>query len=202
MTVIHRPALISEEEYLSSPAYEDWRYEYVGGKVVAMAEPSDRHEIISGNVFGALHQHLRKHPCQVFHGNKRVRTGFLNRAFHYYPDVMVICQTEQPDPRFKEGPSLVVEVLSPTTENTDIREKMFAYLNTASVQHYVIVAQDKVEITIYRRVSAPENWEVEVLNEGGDILRLPDMAFQMSASDVYERSGVMGGAATADDLPV
>ena len=187
MTALLKATRVPEEEYLTSLLYDDWRYEYVDGRVVAMAEPSDRHEILAGNIFGAVQQHLRKHPCRVFKGSKRARVSFLNRAFYYYPDVMVICDHEQRDDRFKENPSFLVEVLSPTTENTDIREKMFAYLNTTSVLHYVIVAQDKMEVTVYRRIPEPGDWQVEVLTSATDVLRVPDLQFQMSLADLYEK---------------
>ena len=90
MTALRKPIRVPEEEYLTSSAYDDWRYEYVDGRVVAMADPTDQHEIIAVNITVALHHHLRKHPCRVFKGNKRARVSFLNRAFYYYPDVMVI----------------------------------------------------------------------------------------------------------------
>ncbi len=187
MSALRKPALVSEEEYFAITDASELRQEYVNGQVCAMADPSDAHETISGNVFGPLHQHLRKHPCRVFSGNKRVRVAFLNRAFHYYPDVMVICDPKNGDSRFKENPVLVIEVLSPSTENTDIREKMFAYLNTESVKHYVIIAQEKKEIIVYRRVPPPDGWEVETLTEDADILRVPDLGFSMTLADVYEK---------------
>ena len=187
MSALRKPALVSEEEYFAITDASEFRHEFVNGQVCAMAEPSDNHEIIAGNVFGSLHSHLRKHPCRVFSGNKRVRVAFLNRAFHYYPDVMVICDPNGSDDRFKENPVLVVEVLSPSTESTDIREKMFAYLNTESVKHYVIIAQDKKEIIVYRRVPPPDGWEVETLTENDDVLRVPDLNFELRLADVYEK---------------
>lgn len=187
MSALRKPALASEEEYFATAEASEWRYEYVEGRICAMADPSDAHEAIAGNVFSELNRHLRKHPCNVFKGNKRLRVEFLNRGFYYYPDVMVICEKKQGDERFKENPTLVIEVLSPSTENTDIREKMFAYLNSESVNHYVIIAQDKKEITVYRRVPPPDGWEVETLTLDADVLRVPDLDFTMPLTEVYEK---------------
>jgi Uma2 family endonuclease len=193
MSAVRKPALITEEEYLTNPRFteSEWRFEYVDGQVYAMADPSDRHEKLAGNLFAALHRHLRGHRCTAFQGRRRVRTGFLNRAFHYYPDVMVVCEEPARDERYRENPILVVEVLSPSTEATDIREKMFAYLNTASINHYIIIAQEKIEVTVYRRVPQPDGWEVETLDQATDVLRVPDLGFEMSVADIYEKSGIL-----------
>ncbi len=188
MSALRKFSTLPEEQYLNSPDYGEWQFEYVDGQVYAMAEPSDEHELIAGSIFARLFAHLRNRKCKVFNGKKRVRLGFLNRVFHYYPDVMVVCEKEPPrDDRFKEDPVALFEVLSPTTEGTDIREKMFAYLNTDSVNHYVIVAQDKMELTIYRRTEPPKGWEIETLTEPTDILRLPDLGFEMPVSEVYAK---------------
>lgn len=188
MSALRKYASVPEEHYLESPSYAEWRFEYVDGQVYAMADPSDEHELIALNIASALSRHLRNRKCKVFNGKKRVRLDFLNRTLHYYPDVMVVCEKEPPrDERFKENPVALFEVLSPSTEGTDIREKMFAYLNTASVNHYVIVAQDKVEITVYRRTEPPQGWEVETLTALSDVLRLPDLGFEMTVADVYEK---------------
>jgi len=188
MSALRKYDVLPEEQYLNSPSYGEWQFEYVDGQVYAMAEPTDEHELIALNIASALARHLRNRKCKVFNGKKRVRLDFLNRVFHYYPDVMVVCEKEPPrDDRFKENPVALFEVLSPSTEGTDIREKMFAYLNTASVNHYVIVAQNKVELTIYRRTEPPQGWEIESLTELTDVLRLPDLGFEMRVSEVYEK---------------
>ena len=188
MSALRKLAPVAEQEYLDLPCEEGRRWEFVDGQVCAMSEPTDAHEIIAGNVFAALVNHLRKHRCRVFKGNKRVRVEFLNRVMHYYPDVMVVCNPPSGEEQFKENPVLVVEVLSPSTEGTDIREKMFAYLNTQNVLHYVIIAQERMEVTIYRRTTPPEGWEIETLDKTADLLRLPDLGFEMSVADVYENA--------------
>lgn len=188
MSALRKLAPTPEEDYLAMPHVEGRRWEFVDGQVYAMSEPTDAHEQIAGNIFAALLNHLRKNKCRVFKGNKRVRIEFLNRIMHYYPDVMVICDPPSGEERYKENPALVVEVLSPSTEGTDIREKMFAYLNSQSVRHYVIIAQEKMEITIYRRTEPPAGWEVETLDKAADVLRLPDFGFEMKVADVYENA--------------
>jgi len=69
----------------------------------------------------------------------------------YYPDVMVVCDARDTQTHFKEFPSLVVEVLSPSTESTDRREKMLAYRTLPSLREYLLIAQDRPHIELFRR---------------------------------------------------
>ncbi len=187
MSAFKKSPFVSEEEYFALSEASDRRLEYMGGLVHAMQYPGLDHEMIAGNVFGALQQHLRTHASRVFQSTTRVRIAPPNFIFHYYPDVTVICGTKQSNERFRENPVLMVEVLSPSTTNTDRREKLFVCQDSESVQHYVIIAQDKKEITIYRRIPPPEGWEVEILTEDADILRAPDLGFEMTLAEVYEK---------------
>ena len=188
MTALRKLTLITEQEYLGLPCEVGRSREFVDGHIFPISEPTDAHEIIALNIASSLKEHLSKHRCRVFKGNKRVRVEFLNRVMPYYPDVMVVCEPPSGEERFKENPVLAVEVPSPSTEGTDIREKMFAYLNTQSVLHYVIVAQEKMEIIVYRRTQPPEGWEIETLDKPADLLRLADLGFEMSVADVYENA--------------
>jgi Uma2 family endonuclease len=80
------------EEYVQGELAPDVRHEYVAGAVYALVGASDRHNIISGNLFSALHAHLRGGPCRAFMSDMKVRVG-TDECF-YYPDIMVACQPE------------------------------------------------------------------------------------------------------------
>lgn len=190
MSAVRKLQWITEDDYLQAEDSSDLPNEFVDGQIIAMASPTDTHEILAGNIFSALNQHLRDHPCRPFAGRMKLRMQYLNRTSHYVPDVMVACDKEPRDRRFREHPALLVEVLSPSTEGTDIREKMFAYLTIEDLNHYVIVAQDRVEVTIYRRTQ--EGWEVEVLTDAADQLRAPDLGFSMSVAEIYRNTRVPG----------
>lgn len=189
MSAVRKLQWISEDEYLRAEESSELPNEFVDGQIIAMASPTDVHETIVLNIAAALNQHLRDHPCRPFAGKMKLRMRYLNRTAYYVPDVMVACDKAPRDRRFREHPALLVEVLSPSTEGTDIREKMFAYLTIEDLNHYVIAAQDRAEVTIYRR--APDGWEVEVLTDAADTLRAPNLGFTMSVVEIYRNTKLL-----------
>lgn len=94
-------------------------------------------------------------------GRLRLEGGHL----YYYPDVMVVCSSQDTDPMFKTLPCLLAEVTSPSTEGTDQREKMTAYLKIPTLHEYLIIAQDRVHVTLYQRQDL-QHWHVAELGAG------------------------------------
>ncbi|MFZ4765791.1 MAG: Uma2 family endonuclease [Roseimicrobium sp.] len=106
---------------------EETHFEFVDGRIYALATPTDTHRYISGAIFAALFEHLKgKRPCRVFKGDMKLRISFPQRKAHCIPDVMVACDPEPRDRRYREEPLLLVEVLSESTRGTDEREKLFS----------------------------------------------------------------------------
>ena len=87
-------------------------------------------------------------------------------------------------PYFKEHPCLIVEVLSPSTEGIDRREKMLAYRALPSLREYVLIYQDTRLIEVHR-CDNDGAWSVETLGEG-DLLRLECVDASMTLDEVYE----------------
>src|SRR6266550_4545501 len=152
--------LISVEDYLEGERLSEIRHEYVGGKVYAMAGASDEHNRIAINIVSELVERLRGKRCEPFGADMKLKMPG-SEAF-YYPDVLVSCDPSDNAKFFRERPTIVFEVLSPDTERTDQREKRFAYTLIPSLKVYVIVAQDKSELTILRRGKRGK-WVGEVL---------------------------------------
>jgi Uma2 family endonuclease len=180
MSTLQKRILLSPEDYLEGEKHSDIRHEYVAGHVYAMVGASEPHNLIAGNLFVALHTHLRGSDCRVFMSDMKVRVG---EAF-YYPDVMVTCDKADDHVYYKIRPVLIVEVASPTTEPRDSLEKCAAYQSLPSLKEYLLVAQDRLEIRIYRRI--PEGWELESYFQG-DRLRLASVDLDLPVEAVYER---------------
>jgi Uma2 family endonuclease len=151
---------ISIQDYLTSEQIGKIRHEYIAGQLFAMVGASRAHNTIALNIASFLHAHLRGSSCQAFMADMKVRIERTD-AF-YYPDVVVTYEPGDNNALFLSAPSVIIEVLSPATENIDRREKRLAYQHLESLKEYVLVAQDKFQLEIYRR-STTAAWEVDIL---------------------------------------
>lgn len=179
MSTLEKVVLITAQEYLDGEQYSDVRHEYVAGRVYAMVGASAAHNLIVGNFHAALHSHLRGKPCQVFTSDMKVH---LADAF-YYPDVMVGCDPSDRNDYYRERPIIIIEVMSPSTEARDALEKRVAYQSLESLREYLLVAQDKMEVRIYRRTG--DAWELETCTEK-DQVRLAAVALEVPIEQIYE----------------
>jgi Uma2 family endonuclease len=96
---------------------------------------------------------------------------------------MVACDPRDTDRYFKRYPSVLIEVLSPDTERTDRQEKRFSYLGIETLEAYILVAQDRMEVTVFRKSA---DWQPEILRAPTDLLRLPHLDFEVALSAIYE----------------
>jgi len=174
---------IPVEDYLSGEQLSEVRHEYIGGEVYAMAGASKAHNAVAGNLFSALHAHLRGKRCRPFIGDVKVRLEVMGNDVFYYPDVVVGCDARDKHPHFMRFPTVIVEVLSDTTERIDRREKFWSYADIETLEEYVLVAQDKREVTVFRRAN---QWQAEVLRGKRGALRLASLKFTQPLADIYE----------------
>lgn len=172
--------LLSVSEYLELEAESPVKYEYVGGEVFALAGTTDRHNQLALNLVVKLWDASRKAGCRVYASDVKVRTP---SDAHYYPDVMVVCE-DDPDPLVKTKPCLLVEVLSPSTEAIDRREKLFAYQGIPELQAYILVASDAARVERYYR--APQGWMYE---RTADTVAFPCPGVTLSLAEIYEGLG-------------
>ena len=176
---------ISVEEYLDGEPAGLVRHEYVGGAVYAMAGASKDHNQIGGNLWSTIDAHLGEpSPCRVFASDLKVRLLISGEDIFYYPDVMVACDPRDTDPYSVRFPKLIIEVLSPSTEQTDRREKLLAYRTIPSLEEYVIVAQDRIEVTLFRRADA---WQPARFDRLDQAVRLASMDLELPVAAIYRR---------------
>jgi Uma2 family endonuclease len=138
---------ISEDEYLQGELISDIKHEYIDGHVYAMAGASKNHERITGNIFAELRSLLRNTPCEPFASDLKVKTA---RGF-FYPEVMVVCQDTSLNEYYAEAPVIIVEVLSNSTRRLDETVKKIAYQAIPTLQEYVLIEQDFVDVEICGR---------------------------------------------------
>lgn len=172
------------EEYLALEESSSVRHEYAAGEIYAMSEPLRRHKLVAGNIFAAVHAHLRGKPCRAYMEKERVNIKARGADYFYYPDVVVACG-EMPDDEedLVEEYRLVIEVMSRSTGRTDRLEKAFIYRELPSIQEIVLVSQKPVLITVYRRA---EDWAPVALASLEQGLELKSISLAVPLRQIYE----------------
>ncbi|MGB7651094.1 MAG: Uma2 family endonuclease [Gallionella sp.] len=179
---------LSEQDYLQGELSSEQRYEYVAGQVFAMAGAGEVHNLIAGNIFSKLREFARGTPCRVFIADMKLHVKTWQA--YYYPDIMVACDPSDNHNLYKERPSLVIEVLSPSTERTDRREKMLAYRTLPELREYVLVATDQRHVEIYHR-DAQDDWLLTAVNLDAPIV-FTSMAKSLTLDEIYEDVKLVG----------
>jgi Uma2 family endonuclease len=177
---------ISVSEYLEAEVKSEIRHEYFEGEIFAMAGGSRNHNRICLNIATRLSLHLRRTKCEVFMSDMKVGLKSLqqNKTIFYYPDVLVTCNPQDRDQFMVEQPCLIIEVLSPSTEMIDKREKLANYKAIPSLQEYVMISQDRIKIEVYRQ-DIEGNWTKEILEKDCE-LHLNSIDITLKMSDIYE----------------
>jgi len=175
--------LVTVADYLAGEETSDVRHEYLGGLVYAMAGETRVHNTIAGNLYIAIRQHLRGGRCKLYMSDIRVNLNLRDDPYYYYPDLVVTCDPRDTDPRFVQHPKLLIEVMSPSTERVDKREKFFAYTTIESLEEYVLIAQSPAEIAVYRR---GESWRAVRITGLDAALTLASLNLNLPLSAVYE----------------
>ncbi len=143
--------LISEEEYLKGELTSEIKHEYIDGYVYAMSGASKNHNRIAGNIFLEFGNHLKKTPCEPFTSDMKVKVG----SKYFYPDVTVVCDDKTQAEYYTESPTILVEVLSKSTRRRDEKLKRMIYQTIPTLQEYVLIEQDFVDVEVCRRA---EGW--------------------------------------------
>lgn len=186
MTALKKPDLLSVEEYLEEEELSETKHEYLGGTVHTMAGATIRHNNIATNALGMLYGQLRGKPCQPYNSDTKVRIELPDHSRFYYPDAMVVCQSNPETDHYQNHPVVVIEVLSESTRRTDMGEKRDGYLAIASLKVLMLVEADRPEVTVYRR--KPEGGFSCELYEGLEsVVLLPEIEVELGLTGLSER---------------
>lgn len=167
-------------DYLQNEEASDSKHEYIEGRVYAMAGASKNHQRIISNLVRLLSTHLKNTPCDTFASDIKVKVSDF--AF-FYPDVIVACEPETANDYYTEQPLIIVEVLSKSTRRIDETTKRRLYQTLPSLQEYVLIEQDIVDIEICRR---SQGWQPEHYFMG-DEMTFAAIELTLSVNDIYER---------------
>lgn len=177
----HSPKL-TPSEYFAWEEQQLCRHEYINGEVYAMSGGTQNHSRIALKVAALLDSHLSNGNCRVF--NSDCRVNLLGTNDYTYPDASVSC-----DPRDKTTiqyityPSLIVEVLSESTEAYDRGNKFFRYRQNPQLQDYVLVNSREIAIDLYHKCS-DGRWEI-INYRAGDEVGLQSVDLRFPIEQVY-----------------
>jgi Uma2 family endonuclease len=173
------------EQYLEFERTSEIKHEYLDGYIYAMSGATANHNLVAGNTYASLHAQLRKGPCLIFPSDQRVKADRL----YAYPDISVVCGTPEftgDTPDTLANPTLIIEVLSPSTEKFDRGKKFQYYRALDSLQEYLLIAQDSYRIEHYiRQQDGP--WLLKDAIGIDATLELPSIGCALSLADVYEK---------------
>ena len=158
-------------------------YEYVNGIIRAMSGPSVAHCLITQNIFRLVDARLRGGPCEAFCTGGQLQLTFGKDEIIYHPDVYVSCDRNAWSEKTVVNPRFVVEVLSPSTQHIDRREKLVNYCRLISLEEYVIVSQRRAELEIYRREN---NWRQDVVDTPGAVAEFRSLDVTVALADIYD----------------
>lgn len=176
---------ISPASYLARELEASFKSEYVGGVVYAMSGANNRHNRIATNATGSLVYRLRGRRCQVFNSDTKVRIQLATHLRFYYPDAMVVCDTNRDEDAFQDAPSVVIEVLSNRTRRTDESEKKDAYLTIPSLRVYLLVEQNEALVVALRRTD--QGFVREKYEGMQAVIPLPEVEAELPLAELYER---------------
>jgi Uma2 family endonuclease len=188
---------ITPEQYLEIERAAETKSEYYNGQMYAMSGGSYRHAQVIGNVTGELWTRLKGQPCSVTPSDMRARTS--PSGLYTYPDVMVICG----EPIFADGrsdtvlnPTLMIEVLSPSTESKDRGFKFAQYRRIESLREYVLISQDEARVECFVRQPTGQ-WLLAEFVGLDAICHLESVDCDLPLSEIYYRVEVGPKAETA-----
>jgi Uma2 family endonuclease len=179
-------ALVSPAEYLEIERHSEIRHEYVNGRMYEMSPgATDAHYLITTNLLGELLPQIRGRRCRVFTGEARVKIS--PTGMYTYPDISALCG----EPRLENfkgvdtllNPSVIIEVLSPTTEVYDRGDKFEHYSRLESLQEYVLVSQHRMRVEQFVRDGA--NWRLSDLTDPQASLRLAPIGCEIALAEIY-----------------
>ena len=197
------------EEYLAYERQSPYKHEYIDGKIVPMGDASDehnlarhivatrgagrRHNLITGNLLWLLMSQLRERAGEVYASLMGVKGGA--GTVYIYPDIAVVCeppQFEDPDTDTLLNPTLIIEVLSSSTEAYDRGNKFAYYRQLPSLQEYVLIAQDTVLVEQF--VRSGERWVLAATTDLEAVVSLSSIDCGLPVAEVYRNVVFAAGA--------
>ena len=179
--------IVTEEEYLVREPGAAYKSEFRDGRVVGMAGASLAHSRITMNLAHSLGHQLKGRSCATYSSDTRIKVAAAR--FYTYPDLSVVCGSPHVDPREPgtvTNPTVLIDVLSPSTEAYVRGEKFGYYKKLDTLQEYVRVAQDTIRVERFSRQTGGV-WAPTVWTSLDDVVDLTSIQCRICLRDIYDR---------------
>jgi Uma2 family endonuclease len=188
MNMARQPKIpVSPEQYLALERNAEHKSEYLDGEMIAMTGASRRHNLIVINLARELSQQLKGRPCELYANDMRVKV--LASGLYTYPDVVVVCGEPQFEDKHVDtllNPTLIIEVLSESTESYDRGKKFVYYRTIESVTEYLLIAQDKYRIERYVK-EGNGRWMLSEAVSLDETIELSSTECALALKEVYDK---------------
>ena len=179
---------ISPEAYLAAERASESRSEYYEGHIIAMAGASLKHNKIAMNLYREVGSFLKGSICNILPSDMRVSTP--SHDSFMYPDAVIVCGEPQlEDDKFDTllNPSVIFEILSPSTSNMDKGRKFFFYREIPSLKEYIMIDSPKPLVIVSRRQPG-NSWVFENIDEGA--FTMQTIGFTLTLQEIYDGTDI------------
>ena len=177
----------SPQEYLALERKATDKSEYFNGEIFAVSGAGEEHNLIVMNIAASLHNQFRGRPCKVYANDMRIKVS--PTGLYTYPDVVAVCEDAQLEDAHLDtllNPTVLIEVLSRSTEAYDRGEKAEHYRRLPSLAEYLLVSQDKPHLEHYLR-QPDDRWLLSEISDMHALVSLPAIACTLALAAVYDR---------------
>jgi Uma2 family endonuclease len=181
----HVQPRLTPEQYLEMERAAEFKSDYYDGHMYAMSGGSLRHAVIIANLARELGIALKNRPCTVTTNDLRLRVG--SGKLYTYPDVIVFCGEAKLADRHNDtllNPTMIAEVLSPSTEGYDRGLKSTHYRTIDSLQEYALVSQSEPRVEVYKR-QLDHRWLLTEFAGPDAVCRFESLDLGVALADIY-----------------
>lgn len=184
--VVYNKSKLTEEEYLLFEKASRDKHEFFKGEVFAMAGAGARHNVIFSNLFGELAYRLKGKPCKPYGSDLRIHIP--ENSLYTYPDISIICGEIIPskmDADTAIQPTVLIEILSPSTRNYDEGIKFRLYREIPTLKEFITIDTESIRIESYR-INGQGNWELKDYRSIDETLSVPTVSVSLALKEIYE----------------
>ena len=183
--VTNKPIPLTVEEYFKLDEESEIRYEFNEGFLKPIDGASARHNKIVRRTANMVESAFPSHSCSVY--SESVKLEVVKNKNYAFPDVMLTCHGfDQYADYLMHFPSLIIEVMSPSTSDYDNGKKFRLYQNISSLEYYLLIEQKQCWAGLYSRTENPLIWTYQIYNDMESVINFPKLNFTMALSNIYD----------------